>query len=109
MSDGPPSVRLLARQLIEQCRRELAAAWEQVEAGRRILDHSRWLLQRWAEQARKAKPVLQPYQPRLAGSFEPLETPREKLNPRRAKRLRLRKYVATAAERLRKETEARTR
>lgn len=103
MSDGPPSIRLLARQLIEQCRRELTAAWEQVEAGRRILGQSRWLLQRWAEQASRVRMPPPSYQPRLAGSFEPLETPREKLNPRRAKRLRLRKYVAAAATRLQEE------
>ena|SRR5271165_3057790 len=103
MSEGPPSVRLLARQLIEQCRLEIASAWEQVEAGRRILERSAWLLQRWAEQARKGRPVLQPYQPRLAGSFEPLETPREKLNPRRLRRMRLGKFAAAAAKRLQEE------
>jgi hypothetical protein len=100
MSDNTPSVRLLARELIEQCRRDIAAAWEQVEAGRRILDHSAWLLQRWAEQARRRQAVLKPYQPRLAGTFEAVETPREKLNPRRATRMRLGRYAAAAAKRL---------
>lgn len=107
MSEGPPSIRLLARQLIEQCRREVAAAWEQVEAGRRILDQSRWLLQRWAEQAQRLRLAPPPYQPRLAGSFEPLASPRQKLDPRRMKRARLRKYVAAAAERMKAEARAR--
>ena len=100
MSEHPPSVWPLARQLIEQCRREVAAAWDEVEAGRRILDHSRWLLRRWAEQARHARAAPQSYQPRLAGTFEAVETPRERLSPHRFARSRLRRYVAAAAKRL---------
>jgi len=105
MAENPPYARLLAHDLIEQCRCDIAAAWEQVEAGRRILDRSAWLLQRWAELARRGKPVLQPYQPRLAGSFEPVETPRERLKPRRLVRMRLARYAAAEAQRL--QTQAR--
>ncbi len=100
MSENPPSVRLLAREMIEQCRREIAAGWEQVEAGRRILDRSAWLLQRWADLARRARAAPQPYQPRLAGTFEPVETPRERLNPRRLARMRLSRYAGAAAQRM---------
>ena len=100
MPENPPSVRLLAHELIEQCRRDIAAAWEQVKAGRRILDHSRWLLARWAEQARRAQAAPQPYQPRLAGTFEAVETPRERLQPRRLVRARLRPFAAAEARRL---------
>ena len=100
MSENPPSFRPLARELIEQCRRDIAAAWEQVAAGRRIMDHSRWLLRRWAEQGRRAQTRPQPYQPRLAGSFEPVDTPRERLQPRRLMRARLRPYVDVAARQL---------
>ena len=106
MSENPPSVRLLARDLIEQCRRDIAAAWEQVEAGRRILDHSAWLLQRWAELARRGRIAPQPYLPRLAGTFEPVETPRERLNPRRLTRMRLTRYAAAAAQRLQAQARA---
>ena len=105
MPENQTSVRPLARELIEQCRCDIAAAWEQVEAGRRILDNSRWLLARWAEQARRARAAPQPYEPRLAGTFESVETPRQKIAPRRAKRLC--KYVAVAAERLKAEARVR--
>jgi len=88
MAANPPSVRLLALELIEQCRRDISAGWEQVEAGQRLLDRSAWLLQRWAELARRAQMARQPYQPRLAGTFEAVETPRERLKPRRIARMR---------------------
>lgn len=106
MSENPPAVGPLARQLIEQCRREIAAAWEQVEAGRRILDHSRWLLARWAEQARQPRTVPQSFEPRLAGTFEPVESPRERLKPHRLARMRLSRYAALAAQRLQAQARA---
>ena len=106
MSDNPPSVRHLARDLIEQCRGDIAAAWEQVEAGRRILAHSRWLLKRWAEQARQPRTAPQLFEPRLAGTFEPVQTPRERLNPRRLARMRLSRYAAAAAQRLQAQARA---
>jgi len=62
-----------------------------------------WLLQRWAELARRARTTPQPYLPRLAGSFEAMETPRERLNPRRLIRMRLSRHAAAAAQRLRAE------
>src|SRR5215831_10001203 len=52
---GP--VDALARQLITQCRREIEAAWVQIEAAREILRQSHWLLARWAEQGRIGEPT----------------------------------------------------
>ena len=83
----------LALQAIEQCRREIAAGWEQIEGGRRILARSGWLLQRWAEQARACgAAALPPTGTRhpMGGTFEPVdsETPRERLRPSVSARLR---------------------
>jgi len=52
MTDQFHLVETIARQAIEQCRREIGAAWAQVEAAREVLRRGRWLLARWAEQAR---------------------------------------------------------
>jgi hypothetical protein len=51
MAETSQSMRI-GRQALDQCRREIEAGWEQVAAGRRILEKTRWLLQRWAEQTR---------------------------------------------------------
>ncbi len=99
MAANPTSVRLLARKLVEQCWRDIAAAWEQVEAGQLILDRSAWLLQRWADLARRAQTAPRPYQPRLAGTFEAVETPRERLKPRRITRMRRHGFAHAAARR----------
>ena len=45
-------IEAIARPLIEQCRREIAAAWAQIEAANDMLARSRWLLARWLEQPR---------------------------------------------------------
>jgi hypothetical protein len=52
MDEQAPSVDTLAQQIIEQCRREIAAAWLHIEAAKEILRRGRWLLERWAEQSR---------------------------------------------------------
>jgi hypothetical protein len=44
------SIEALATPLIAQCRREIAAAWVQIEAAKEMLARGRWLLARWAEQ-----------------------------------------------------------
>jgi len=36
--------------LIERCRSEIAAGWEQIAAARQLLLRTRWLLDRWAAQ-----------------------------------------------------------
>ena len=51
MDEQAPSVDTLAQQIIEQCRREIAAAWLHIEAAKEILRRGRWLLERWAEQS----------------------------------------------------------
>jgi len=46
------SIETLTTPLIAQCRREIAAAWAQIEAAREMLARGRWLLVRWAEQSK---------------------------------------------------------
>jgi hypothetical protein len=52
MADQAVSAEALARPLIEQCRREIASAWVQIEAAREVLKRGRWLIDRWAEHSR---------------------------------------------------------
>src|SRR5262245_31949779 len=52
MADQVVSTEAMARPLIEQCRREIAAAWVQVEAAREVLKRNRWLIERWSEHGR---------------------------------------------------------
>ena len=52
MAEQIVSAEAIARPLIEQCRREIAAAWVQIEAAREVLKRGRWLIDRWAEHAR---------------------------------------------------------
>ena len=51
MADQPVPAEALARPIIQQCRREIAAAWVQVEAAREVLRRGRWLLARWAKRS----------------------------------------------------------
>jgi hypothetical protein len=53
---GQPFVdETLARSIIEQCRREIAAAWIHIEAAREGLRRTSWLSARWSEQIRMNK------------------------------------------------------
>jgi hypothetical protein len=52
MAEQVVSVEAMARPLIEQCRREIAAAWVQIEAAREVLKSGRWLVERWAGHSR---------------------------------------------------------
>ena len=52
MADQAVSIEALARPLIEQCHRDIAAAWAQIEAAREVLKRGRWLVERWAEHSR---------------------------------------------------------
>ena len=54
------SIEALARPLIAQCRREIAAAWAQIEAAKDMLRRTRWLLARWAEQSQEQNQVEAP-------------------------------------------------
>jgi hypothetical protein len=49
MADQAGQAEAIARTFIAQCRREIAAAWVQVEAAREVLRRGRWLLARWTE------------------------------------------------------------
>ena len=52
MEEQSHAVEAIARPLIAQCRREIAAAWAQIEAAHEMLARGRWLLARWREQPR---------------------------------------------------------
>jgi hypothetical protein len=45
----------IARRLIAQCRNDIKAAWDQVEAAREALGHTRWLRSRWDAHRRTAE------------------------------------------------------
>jgi hypothetical protein len=50
MTDQTYSVMALARPLIEQCRREIQAGLDHLEAARDMLRRTRWLVARWEAQ-----------------------------------------------------------
>jgi hypothetical protein len=50
MTDQPHSVLALARPLIEQCRRDIQAGLDHLEAARDMLRRTRWLVARWEAQ-----------------------------------------------------------
>jgi hypothetical protein len=52
MAEQVVSIEAMARPLIEQCRRDIAAGWAQIEAAREVLKRGRWLIERWAEHGR---------------------------------------------------------
>jgi hypothetical protein len=52
MAEQVVSTEAMARPLIEQCRREISAAWVHIEAAREVLKRGRWLIERWAEHSR---------------------------------------------------------
>jgi hypothetical protein len=86
------------RELIAQIRRDISAAWEQIEAGRAILERSAWLLQRWREQAHAPSIVaeLGRDRPSVAGMYIEVEEPRRPVRrrPRRPARSRSREPQA---------------
>jgi hypothetical protein len=80
-------LRPLGRELIAQIRRDIAAAWEHVEAGRAILSHSAWLLERWRTLDSSGGPSLVPDPGRVsvAGMF--VEMVEERPRRRRSRRV----------------------
>jgi len=52
LADQTNVVEAIARQIIEQCRRDLEAAALAIAAARAILESSHWLLARWEERRR---------------------------------------------------------
>jgi hypothetical protein len=101
MGQSPPIANPLARELIARIRADIAAAWEQIEAGRAILTRSAWLLKRWREQARGGDRSLYPQSGResVAGMF--IEVAEERRPPRRAVRRDRRAYAAVTRARAR--------
>jgi hypothetical protein len=88
VSERTYSVEEMARQLIENCRRDIAAAVVQIEAARAILLATRWLLERWrhAEEI-SARLHLRAYDETRASGFVAVE---EEEPPRRRRRWRAR-------------------
>jgi hypothetical protein len=89
VAEKPYSVEAAARQIIEQCRRDIEAALVQIEAARAILKASRWLTERW-EASRRTDAVtggihLPAYDEMRASGFVPIEEPPQ---PRRGRRRR---------------------
>jgi len=52
VAEQTPFVEAIARRLIDECRRDIAAARLHIEAARAILAGSRWLLATWEERRR---------------------------------------------------------
>ncbi len=53
MAEPTPLVEAIARRIIEECRRDIAAARLHIEAMRGILAGSRWLLAKWEARRRE--------------------------------------------------------
>ena len=53
LAEQTPFVEAIARRLIGECRRDIAAARLQIEAMRAILAGTRWLVARWDERRRQ--------------------------------------------------------
>ena len=53
MAEQTPVVEAIARRLIDECRRDIAAAELHIAAMRRILAGSQWLIAKWDERRRR--------------------------------------------------------
>jgi hypothetical protein len=87
--EQPPTI---ARPIIEDCRRDIAAARLHIEAMRAILAGSRWLLQTWDER-RRADAItggirLPAYDEKRASGFVEVEEPQRPRGRRRRKQVR---------------------
>ncbi len=82
VSEQTSSVEVIARQIIDQCRRDVAAAMLQLEGARAILVSSRWLLAR-GEERRRAAAIsggirLRAYGDARASGFVAIEQPKQR-------------------------------
>jgi hypothetical protein len=97
VAEPTPIVEAIARPLIEDCRSDIAAAGLHIEAMRRILARSRWLVARWDERRRQDAITggmhLPAYDAGKASGFIEIE---EREEPRRRRRKR-RASAQTAA------------
>jgi hypothetical protein len=89
VAEQTPVVEAIARRLIEECRRDIEAARLHVEAMRRILVGSRWLVAKWEERRREDAVTggfrLPAYDAMKASGFVTIE---ERDEPRRRRRKR---------------------
>ena len=90
MAEQTNVVETIARQLVEQCRRDIEAAALVIAGARAILESSRWLLTRWEERRRADAATgglrLPAYDDARAGMFLSVapEEPRRRRRKRRA-------------------------
>ena len=90
MAEQTNVVETIARQLVEQCRRDIEAAALAIAGARAILESSRWLLTRWEERRRADAATgglrLPTYDDTRAGMFLSVapEEPRRRRRKRRA-------------------------
>jgi hypothetical protein len=84
------SVEAVTRQIIDQIRRDIDAAFLQIEAARKILKLSRWLLERWEARRRADAETgglrLPAYDEAHAHGFVPVEEDEEPRGRRRRRR-----------------------
>jgi hypothetical protein len=89
VAEPTPIVEAIARRLIDDCRRDIAAAELSIAAMRRILAASRWLVARWDERRREDAITggihLPAYDEMKASGFIEVEE-REEARRRRRKR-----------------------
>ena len=89
MTEQTYSVEAVTRQIIDQIRRDIDAAFLHVEAARKILKSSRWLLDRWEARRRADAETgglrLPAYDDAHAHGFVAVEEDKE---PRRRRRHR---------------------
>ena len=89
MAEQTYSLETVTRQIIDQVRRDIDAAFLHIEAARKILKSSRWLLDRWEARRREDAETgglrLPAYDEAHAHGFVPIE---EQEEPRGRKRRR---------------------
>jgi hypothetical protein len=91
VAEQTPFIETLARRLIEECRRDLAAARLHIEAMRAILAGSRWLVATWDERRREDAVTggirLPVYDEVKASGFIAIAEPEERRGRRRKRRV----------------------
>jgi hypothetical protein len=89
VAEQTPVAEAIARRLIEECRRDIAAAALHIDGMRRILAGSQWLVAKWEERRREDAVTggirLPAYDEMKASGFVTIEEAQE---PRRRRRRR---------------------
>jgi hypothetical protein len=90
VAEQTPVVEAIARRLIEECRRDIAAARLHIEAMRAILTGSRWLVATWDERRRQDAVTggirLPAYDEVKASGFIAIAEPQDRRGRRRRRR-----------------------